>query len=251
GVSIQKIITGPGSIVSEHDAETGPDQRLQWTSQNVRALPAERQLPPEWYFLPGVQYFVGDLKAYLADLGQTLLDRSAKGTKAAEKARQLAGGTKDKLQAITAIRDFVAESIRLAGPSFTELPLSELSAADTTLDDGYGHAADRAILLHSMLTAAGLSPEFVLASDLPPIAGITNLALSFPLPQNFEAPLVKVTVEGTSYYLNDTDQYAHLGATEHEGRLAVDLATRQTLVIEPAPGCEDKTETAYMLSLGD
>ena len=41
---------------------------------------------------------------------------------------------------------------------------------------------DRAILLHAMLSAAGFEPEFVLASDLPPIAGITNVALAFPLP---------------------------------------------------------------------
>ena len=65
----------------------------------------------------------------------------------------------------------VAKSIRVAGPSFADLPLNELSAADTTLSDGYGHAADRAILLHAMLTAAGFKPEFVMASGLPPIDG--------------------------------------------------------------------------------
>ena len=75
-----------------------------------------------------------------------------------------------------------------AGPSFTELPLSELSDADTTLADGYGHAADRAILFHAMLAAAGFQPEFVLASDLPPIAGITNVSLSFPCPIPFNRP---------------------------------------------------------------
>ena len=33
-----------------------------------------------------------------------------------------------------------AENIRVAGPSFTDLPLSELSDADKTLSDGYGHS---------------------------------------------------------------------------------------------------------------
>src|SRR5208282_1147345 len=120
---------------------------------------------------------------------------------------------KSKLDALQAIRDFVAKSIRFAGPSFTTLPLSELSAADTTLTDGYGHAADRAILLHAMLRAAGFQPEFVLASGLPPIAGITNVAFSFPLPSAFQEPLVRVELDGQAYYLNDTDQYARLGST--------------------------------------
>ncbi len=65
-----------------------------------------------------------------------------------------------------AIRDFIAKSIRVAGPSFTELPLTELSSADTTLADGYGHLADRAILFHAMLSAAGFQPEFVMASRI-------------------------------------------------------------------------------------
>jgi hypothetical protein len=251
GVPIHRLLTGQPGLVTEQSAGAGSEQRFDWESHNVGALPAERQLPPEWCYLAGVDYFIGDLDAYLADLRKTMLDRSGKGAKAAEKAREIAGQAKDKLEAVTAIRDFVAKSIRVAGPSFAELPLSELSAADTTLADGYGHLADRAILLHAMLTAAGFAPEFVLASGLPPIGGITNVALTFPLPQNFESPLVKVPVDGLSYYLNDTDQYHRLGATEHAGRLGIDLATRQTQVIQPAAGCADKVETTYTLALGD
>ena len=138
------------------------------------------------------------------------------------------------MDAIKAIRDFVAKSIRQAGPSFTELPLSELSAADTTLSDGYGHEADRAILLHAMLTAAGFQPEFVLASELPPIAGITNVSLSFPLPDSFAAPMVRVALDGRNYYLNDTDQYAKLGATRFDGKQAVVLSTEAPEIIHAA-----------------
>jgi hypothetical protein len=152
---------------------------------------------------------------------------------------------------VPAIRDFIAKSIRSAGPSFTDLPLSELSDADTTLSDGYGHAADRAILCYSMLKAAGLEPEFVLASGLPPISGITNVTSAFPLPQTFQAPLVKVSVDGEAYYLNDTDQYARLGTTAHDGRLAVVLPSQAMETVRAAKGCEDKMETVYTLSLTD
>jgi hypothetical protein len=111
--------------------------------------------------------------------------------------------------------------------------------------------ADRAILLHGMLSAAGYQPEFVLASSLPPVAGITNLLWSFPLPQHFQAPLVRVTLDNTAYYLNDTDQFAQLGSTAFDGRVAINLATHGFEVVKAAADCHDKTETDYTLSLSD
>ncbi|HTL16858.1 MAG TPA: hypothetical protein VL793_06455, partial [Patescibacteria group bacterium] len=192
-----------------------------------------------------------DAAAYWNDLNRMMLERAGKNNAAAETARRLVSQSKTKLDALQQIRDFIATSIRGAGPSFTDLPLSELSDADTTLKDGYGHAADRAILCYAMLKAAGLAPEFILGSGLPPISGITNVTATFPLPQTFQNPLVKVSVEGQAYYLNDTDQYARLGTTPHDGRLAIVLATQSPEIVHAAKGCEDKTETVYSLALSD
>ena len=124
-----------------------------------------------------------------------------------------------------------------------------MSAADTTLADGYGHLADRAILFHAMLAAAGFQPEFVLASDLPPVAAIVAMAKHFPLPQNFQYPLVRVMVDGQPYYLNDTDQYSQPGTTAHAGRLGMVLASRSIEEIKPAKNCEDHSDTVYTVML--
>jgi len=249
-LSVQSLVTGEKGIVNAQTNTANDAQTFEWHSEHVKALPAESQLPPEWVYMAGVEFFAGDVKTYWKDLNDTLTNRSGKNAKAAELAKQL---TKDKSkqESVKAIRDYVAKFIRVAGPSFTELPLSELSAADTTLTDGYGHVADRAILLHAMLTAAGFKPEFVLASGLPPIAGITNVATTFPLPQNFQMPLVRVTVNDDTYYLNDTDQYAHLGTTPNDGRLAVALSSQNFDVVHAARDCSDKSETVYSLSLGN
>jgi hypothetical protein len=251
GVSVHKILSGQSGIITEQKETADSRQTFQWHAENVKALPAEPQLPPEWAYMAGVGYFVGDLDSYLKDLNTAMLSRSSKRTKAEAMVRQLTGTAKEPLEKVRAVRDFVAKSIRLAGPSFTELPLSELSDADTTLADGYGHLADRAILLHAMLSAAGFQPEFVLASSLPPIAGITNVTASFPLPQYFQAPLVRLTLDGQNYYLNDTDQYAHLGSTSYDGKLALALATGASEIIKAPKDCEAKTETVYTLSLAD
>lgn len=247
---VQTMQTGTGTFVTAETNSSNGEQMFHWNSKNVKALPAEGQLPPEWVYLTGVDYFAGDLKSYLSALGETMLDRSSKGAKAAEKAKELTTKAESKEAALTAIRDYIAKTIRVAGPSFTELPLSELSAADTTLRDGYGHMADRAILFHAMLAAAGFEPDFVMASSLPPIDAITNLSSAF-LPQHFQSPLVRVTVEGRTYYLNDTDQYSRLGSTSHDGRLALVLKTQAPEVVHATKEGKDQTETTYALQLSD
>lgn len=248
---LQTRVSGPPGVVTGTNYASAGSAVAQWTAARVKALPAESQLPPEWIYLAGVDYFAGRWDEYLDGLHSALLARSRESTKAAQLARDLAAPASDKRAAVKAIRDYVARRIRLAGPAFTQLPLSELSAADTTLADGYGHMADRAILLHSMLSAAGFAPEFVLASSLPAIDGITNVTSAFPLPRNFQWPLVRVAVEGELYYLNDTDQYAQLGSVGQDGRLGIVLATRASEVIHAAQNCGDKAETSYTLSISD
>ena len=250
-VKVQNLVSGSaGSIKSAH-ANAAGRQSFIWSAANVKALPAESQLPPEWTFLSGVGYFIGDADDYYRQLNATLLDRSAKNTQSAIVARALTAAATNRTAAVVAIRDFIAKSIRLAGPTFSELPLTELSAADTTLADGYGHLADRAILFHAMLTAAGFKPEFVFASDLPPVKDITGVLKKLPLPQYFTTPIVRVKVDGETVYLNDTDQYSHLGATAHDGKLALDLARRSTMEIKAAKDCANESQTFFHLSVGD
>jgi transglutaminase-like putative cysteine protease len=251
GVSVEKNVSSTPGLVQETAPAQNGSQQFLWQIENAPALPAELQLPPEWTYGAGVGYFIGNASDYYKALSDTLLNRASHGAKAAQQALQLNPKTKlvTPLDAIKSIRDFVAKNIRDAGPVFTELPLSELSDADTTLADGYGHMADRAILLHAMLKAAGFKPEFILASDLPPIAGITNVTAALPLPEKFSAVLVRITVNGETYYLNDTDEYAQLGATAYDGKLALDPASQTFLTVQAATNCADKTDTVYHLSL--
>lgn len=250
-LTVQKYVSGPTGIVQAASVANNGRRLYSWSAQEVPPIPAESQLPPEWAYLAGVGYFIGDVSAYWSELDKTLLNRAQQNVQAAEKARQLTASAKTKREAVTAIRDFIVKSIRLAGPSFTELPLTELSAADTTLGDGYGHLADRAILFHAMLKAAGFAPEFVMVSSLPPIAGVTNVTAQLPLPQNFNGPLVRVAVDGEMIYLNDTDEYAPLGATAHDERLAVIPATQQWVTVAAANNFRSKTDTAYSITLSN
>ncbi|HEY4416132.1 MAG TPA: DUF3857 domain-containing protein [Verrucomicrobiae bacterium] len=250
-VTVQKLLGGAKGLVSENRQTTNEVQAFTWAARDVPALPAETSQPPEWIGTPGVGYFIGDLKAHLRALNTAMLTHARNDTKAAAMAQQLTGSATNKLAAVKAIRDFIATSIRVAGPSFTDLPLSELSDADTTLGDGYGHMADRAILFYAMLNAAGFQPEFVLASDLPPISRIKDVAGSFPLPQYFELPLVRIRVGGETYYLNDTDQYSQLGTTSADENLGLVLASGKMETLHAAKECANRIATTYAVSLAD
>src|SRR5579864_9295430 len=127
GLEIHKLVSGPQGLVSEKRSTADGKQVFEWHAQNVKALPAEQALPPEWVYLAGVSYFVGDARAYWGELNRTMIERAGKNEKAAETARSLTAKAETKRAAVQAIRDFISKSIRLAGPSFTELPLSELS----------------------------------------------------------------------------------------------------------------------------
>ncbi|MGA2016317.1 MAG: DUF3857 domain-containing protein [Opitutaceae bacterium] len=248
---VRTLDRGPAGIVAADRKAADGAQVLTWKASEMKAMPAERELPPAWLYRAGVAYYFGDPAAYLSELERTLLDRSAHSEKARALAGTLAAAAKTKLDAVRAIRDLASISIRLAGPAFTHLPLSELSNADTTLADGYGHGADHAILLHAMLSAAGLKPEFVLGSQEPAIGAISDVTGKFPFPYEFQAVLVRVRVDGEDYYLNDTDQYARLGATEHDGCLGINLADQAGVVISAARGDENRLAVDYRMGVDD
>jgi hypothetical protein len=58
---------------------------------------------------------------------------------------------------------------------------------------------------------------------------------------------VRVSVDGQTYYLNDTDQYAKLGSTEFDGEIGMVLSTQAPEVIHAAADCENKVQTDYTL----
>ncbi len=252
GVRVHASITGPAGVVLRRPGggttgSSGMD--LTWAASHLAALPVEKQIPPDWLFTPGVSYCVGDPAAFYHDLKVAMLDHAAHSTQASHMAISLTSGMTNRLDALVAIRDFIVKAVRVAGPSFTDLPLSELSDADTTLSDGYGHLADRAILFEAMLETAGFHPHLVLASGLPAMPALENAMNHLGMPQAFDDPLVCVTVHGRDYYLNDTDQYAEPGSTPADGHLAINLDTGASVVVHALKDCRNRMEKTFVIHL--
>ena len=242
-------IRGTKSLLSA-TAHIENDRKIfEWSAKNVAPLPDEPSTPPDWNYQTGVEFFVGSPKEYWREIQTAFAEKSAQASDATAMGKQLASSARTKAEAITAIRNYVDRKVRLAGPGFTDLALRELSPADVTLKDGYGHWADHAILLEAMLKGAGFIPRFVFASRLPDISALSASLKGLPLPEDFDDPLIEVDADGTRYYLNDTDQYAHLGSTPHDNNIAVIAENGGYETVRASNDAPSKTESIYRLAI--
>lgn len=234
----------PGDASCMFDHEDHPDKKTFAIIERVTApptLPQETHLPDPAAYAILSAFSLGDWDEYAAALRDAIsVATSPSNTvKCAELSNALCSGLTSLEEKITAIRDFVEKNIRLAGPSFTDLPL-HATPADTTLTDGYGNLLDHAVLLSALLLDAGIDNNVVFASDTElqeTIDGDIAWRLAIPSASTFDYPLVEIAIDdGTlPIYLNDTDQYATLGMTHHYGHHAL-----TTLADDPDIGLLDE-----------
>jgi len=215
-----------------------------WEAGPLPAVVREDNMPPGYMFRPCVFVSAGDWSVYRRRLEQAFASALRHHSAAREKARMLVKGRCDDDARIEAIRDYVVRAIREDGPSFLDLPFTCLTPADTTLADGYGHAADRAILLTAMLCDVGFNAEILLASNAPRLAcGLFSPLYITPQPRLYNDVLVSVRQGNRTVFLNDSDQYGTLGITSHDrypymkfggetGRVAVAAAYRERRLAE-------------------
>jgi hypothetical protein len=159
---------------------------------------------------------------------------------------------------IMLLRDDVLKNIRLAGPSFTELPLNTLSPPEKTLARGYGHALDRMILLDVMLRAEGFRTELLFAESRKSPEG--ESAWSFhgiPQRNEFTQPLIVVLPERSLFgsaksdkiYLGDGDQYTPLGVTAFDEFFALNPATVDITRIAVKPEFKAQSRSNTVIDL--
>ncbi len=240
----------PEGAFSVTQLEGGRTSR-KWTLTDQGAVKSERNLPPWWSFNPKVFVSTGNWQTYAAEVRDALLRASTDQPNAAAKAADQIQGLETERQKLIALRDFVAKNIRSAGPSLPSLPLSAVTPADRTLADGYGNATDRAVLLHAMLRAAGFEPQFVVASNERNVRNLENPLFSCPDTSIFNQVLVRVKAGEDFVYLNDTDQYAALGATPYDGFLGLALATGTIETIRAAEDKRNRSEVDYVVELSE
>ncbi len=206
------------------------------TGQDIPMYKEEPSVPPIELFAPvaGISEF--DSARY----SEELLAAFKKAAKTSAKIDGLAAMFIEKYpdlrSRVRAIRDHVAKNIRRAGLDINVLGCKYITQADTTLRDGYGNSIDRAVLLYTLLKAAKIENiSVVLASGVPDLDIFRRQFMV--LPQNvFGSVLLRVSLNGEDFYLNDSNEYAELGSCDHENTLGLDLNNGELITIESSPG---------------
>jgi transglutaminase-like putative cysteine protease len=218
-----------------------------WLKNNIAAVPAEMHSPPLWLFVPKLVFSGGNWQEYSKDL-KNRLEKAAENQKDTEAMTAKLIEGKTPLDAIKEIRDYAAKNIRLAGPGLSSLPLSCISYADKTLNDGYGNSPDRAVLIYAMLKKAGFKPEFLPVAQTPAIPQALRELEEYPV-NDLSTVLVKFVHQGKTYYLNDTSQYAQLGSCRHENDIVLNLNSAKLETLKLQEEAATRLELEYSLKL--
>ena len=216
-----------------------------WRAINQPMIAKEGGLPPSTAFLPSIQTSTGNWPAFMAKISKALTEKAVAGEALKAVAAQIRQKSNDDL--VKGARDYVAKAIRTAGPNFLNLPLSCLTEPDVTITQGYGHQADKGILLYALLKELGYQPEFILAGGpLHPM--IFQNSVDRPTPTLFSILLIKLTVDGKTLWLNDQDQYAQLGTTSFDKYHAMQMNGRPFVIVPDSPFANNsKTEITIQL----
>ncbi len=238
----------PGTVACS--AVTNADTvTVTWLAPAQPVTRSEEQLPPWHLFRPTLFVSCGDWPTYARQLRRAVRSASSEDNDARRLARDLVRPLRDPRARLLAIRDEVLRTVRPAGTSFLDLPPDTLSSPDRTLADRYGHGADRALLLATMLDAAGFDAEILFAAqDTTRYPAFSEPNRAVPQRRLFALPLVAVRHKGLTYLLNEGDQYSELGTSGLDAAPALTLDGRITTLDVPPP-CRNTSRNEWLIDL--
>jgi len=224
---------------------------LTWHAPAQPVVRTEEQLPPWHFFRPTLYVSFGNWETHARRLRHAIDAVSDGDAAARHRAKELVKGIREPRARMLAIRDEVLRTVRPAGPSFLDLPPDTLSTPDRTLADQYGHPADRAILLATMLDAVGFATEIVFASgDTTRYPAYSQPQRDVPQVSFFCNPLVAVKHKGTTYYLNEGDQYDELGSSVFDAAPALTLEGKLKILTVEQP-YKNAEKSAWTVDLNE
>jgi hypothetical protein len=233
---------------------TSDDAKIEWTFENISPKSRENNMPPFWCASDFIAVSSGDWNKYCSTLNEKLISASKDSKKSDAMIASIFGGGEklSPLEKCRLIRNYAAKMIKNAGPNFFELPEKCIGKADDIFSGGYGNSADRAVALAALLNAAGIQYDFIFSSSQFPflddiIAPFKNCPQSFFL----DSVLVRARIDDRKFFLNDSDQYAQIGATASDGKIAFAPSKEGFFKITPDEEFKTKISSLFLIKLED
>jgi len=148
-------------------------------------------------------------------------------------------------------KDYLERNLYRVPMAFHSLPLTDLTMAEKTLADGYGHSADTAILYYAILKALGYKPEFVMVTANAPNAIEEDFVSNYPDYRDFDQILVRVKTKDGWYWFNQLNSYAKLGTTSHEKCFAIALPGHKISQLELKKPYQNRVDEWWQIQMED
>ncbi|MDD3154322.1 MAG: DUF3857 domain-containing protein [Victivallaceae bacterium] len=221
-------------------------QKLSWHRTNLAQLAREPATPSAALFRPAIRVDNLADSQWPARLRDQLGKCSKNQLEAEKLARDLCKTAANENEKIERIKNFVLREIRFAGPDLLSAGMERIFPADRTLGDRYGNAADRAILLHTMLAAVGIPTDWYLQFGAPYRA---TESLPLALSEAGVQGILLRTRGNHPLWLGEGTIYHPAGVLDREQALLLDLTTGKFCSAEPASELADNSNTAFQITL--
>ena len=237
-------------IDGESIIESAKGDEIQWFSNNIKAHIKEKMEPPRYSTSPTLWLYKNNWKELAKKIQTALMPAIEDNPLCLEKAAQIKLDSTSDIEIIQAIRNNVMRSINTIPLTWRDIDLEALQKADSTLQAGYGHNVDRALLTYLLLKESGLKPTLLLASSWAQLDVLNSIPRDQYCFQYLNKIIVKVEADGETIYLNDSNQYDYIGQTNMKGSSALNIDSGAFETILPSMvGIDDKSEKEYTLEL--
>jgi len=220
-----------------------------WTSDNPSTIKKEKNMPRWWIYNPSLIFSTGTWQNYANLINTKLLDATNNQLAVEVLGRSLTKGIIEEKEKVYAIRNWIAKNIREAGPLLPQMPLSAITPAGTTLLDRYGNETDRAVVLYTMLKAAGIKAIFVLVGDQSLNKEAYQPLLDTPQRRVLDHVLVKLEIDGEQLFLDCSSQYAELGTSPYEDQPLLNLDLGEIQFLSVRSNKLSRTDIIYDITL--
>jgi transglutaminase-like putative cysteine protease len=168
----------------------------------VKAMLVEESLPPEYELFPWVQ--LSDFASWreVAAWGQQLFQRPPASPQLRQVAREVTLAATTPEERVTALLQFVQQSIRYTSLSFAESS-HRPAEPDLVLKRRFGDCKDKSLLLVKLLEALEIEARVALVSSY----GGERVAGMLPTTSAFDHVIVAVELGGKRYFVDPTRNY--------------------------------------------
>lgn len=181
-----------------------------WSIKSPERIPDEPSQPGLMAWRKNYNVSAADWEETGREFITALNEAKAKGSDGVE---QVAEKLTEKLntpeEKIAAIRKFIFEKLKLAGPGISTLPFKQaFFAPDQVLSEGYASAGDRLNVFRTMLEASGFDTSVLMATN------DSNEALKkeserreIPRPTSFLSPVIRAVYGNQTFWLHNENEY--------------------------------------------